>query len=67
MARYDFRCEPCDLVVEVVRPMSDDSKVICEKCSAEMRVTFSAPKVVYKGSGWAWQEKIPQNTDIVIG
>lgn len=54
-------------MVEVVRPMSDDSKVICEKCSAEMRVTFSAPKIVYKGSGWAWQEKIPQNTDIVIG
>jgi putative FmdB family regulatory protein len=67
MARYDFQCKPCDLVVEVVRPMSDDNKVICEKCSGEMRVTFSAPKVVYKGSGWARQEKIPQNTDIVIG
>ncbi len=47
--------------------MADDSKVYCEKCKAEMRMNFSSPKIVYKGSGWAWQEKIPQNTDIVIG
>lgn len=47
--------------------MSDDSSVTCEKCSGDMRLTFSVPKVVYKGSGWAWQEKIPQNTDIIIG
>ena len=47
--------------------MADDSKVYCEKCKAEMHMTFSAPKIVYKGSGWAWQEKIPQNTDVVIG
>jgi predicted nucleic acid-binding Zn ribbon protein len=47
--------------------MSDDSKVFCEKCKAEMRMNFSSPKIVYKGSGWAWQEKIPQNTDVVIG
>jgi predicted nucleic acid-binding Zn ribbon protein len=47
--------------------MSDDSKVICEKCGGEMKVSFSSPKIVYKGSGWAWQEKIPQNTDIVLG
>ena len=67
MAAYDFKCDPCDLVSEVVRPMADDSKVYCEKCKAEMRMNFSSPKIVYKGSGWAWQEKIPQNTDIVIG
>ena len=47
--------------------MSDESKVVCEKCGGEMLQSFSAPKIVYKGSGWAWQEKIPQNTDIVIG
>jgi hypothetical protein len=32
-----------------------------------MRVVFNAPKITYKGSGWAWQEKIPQTTNIVIG
>jgi|1048.fasta_scaffold152572_2 putative FmdB family regulatory protein len=67
MPAYDFKCDPCDLTTEVVRPMSDDAKVFCEKCKAEMRMNFSSPKIVYKGSGWAWQEKIPQNTDVVIG
>jgi putative FmdB family regulatory protein len=67
MPTYDFKCDPCDLILEVVRPMADDSEVHCEKCKAEMHMTFSAPKIVYKGSGWAWQEKIPQNTDVVIG
>jgi len=67
MATYDFRCDKCDSVKEIVRPMSDDSKVMCEKCKIEMWVVFSAPKIAYRGSGWAWQEKIPQRTDIVIG
>ena len=67
MPAYDFKCDPCDLTTEVVRPMSDDAKVFCERCKAEMRMNFSSPKIVYKGSGWAWQEKIPQNTDVVIG
>ena len=67
MPTYDFKCEPCELYIEVIRPMSDESEVVCEKCKAEMRQSFSAPKIIYKGSGWAWQEKIPQNTDIVLG
>ena len=67
MASYDFKCEKCDVIKEVVRPMADDSKIMCEKCNVEMWLIFSSPKISYKGSGWAWQEKIPQQTDIFIG
>lgn len=67
MPAYDYKCEKCDIVRETVRKMSDDSKELCLNCNGEMRVVFNAPKITYKGSGWAWQEKIPQTTNIVIG
>ncbi len=67
MPTYDYKCKKCDIVRETVRKMTDDSKELCLVCNGEMHVVFNSPKITYKGSGWAWQEKIPQTTNIVIG
>jgi putative FmdB family regulatory protein len=67
MPAYDYKCKKCDIVRETVRKMSDDSKELCLVCNGEMQVVFNSPKITYKGSGWAWQEKISQETHVVIG
>jgi len=67
MPTYDYKCKKCDIVRETVRKMTDDSKELCLVCNGEMHVVFNSPKITYKGSGWEWQEKIPQTTNIVIG
>lgn len=67
MPTYDYQCGKCETVFEVVHPMTDESPQMCATCNVAMSKVFSVPKIQYKGSGWAWQEKIPQRTDIVIG
>lgn len=67
MPTYEYRCSTCDTVVEIVHAMLDESTRQCERCDSELTKLFSIPKIQYKGSGWAWQEKIPQTTEIVLG
>ena len=52
MARYDYRCEPCDEVFEIERPLSDRSDVACPECGVEAKRVFSPVGVHFKGSGF---------------
>jgi putative FmdB family regulatory protein len=52
MPAYDFKCKKCSAVVEVVRPTSDDSPVICPECGGETRRVFTPVGVHFKGSGF---------------
>jgi ssDNA-binding Zn-finger/Zn-ribbon topoisomerase 1 len=36
MAQYTFKCPKCEEIKVVTRPMSDDSKVACDKCKTVM-------------------------------
>lgn len=41
--RYDFKCEPCNKIVEVVRPIADAHlPATCLRCSSEMERVYSA-------------------------
>jgi putative FmdB family regulatory protein len=53
MPVYEYFCEKCDKKVELMHPMSDDSKKIHKPCGKEMSMVFSSANVFYKGEGWA--------------
>jgi len=35
MPTYDYKCEDCENVQEVVHRMSESPKVVCEKCKSK--------------------------------
>jgi putative FmdB family regulatory protein len=52
MPAYDYKCEPCDAVFEVVRSVSDRSEVCCPECGEAAKRVFTPVGVVFKGSGF---------------
>lgn len=52
MPRYDFRCDACDVVFEVERPMGATGDVTCPTCGDLAKKVFSATGMVLKGSGF---------------
>lgn len=66
MPTYDYKCDACDLIVEIVRSMSDESEQLCEKCQKPMRVVIGNTGVVYNGEGWAKTDRRGNGTDIYL-
>ncbi len=53
MPRYEYRCEMCRLMVEVVKPMSQRERPEnCPACGAALRRTFTMPEIYYPGRAW---------------
>ena len=52
MPIYEYRCEKCGKVFEVLQRFSDDPVKIHEECGGEVEKLLSAPAVQFKGSGW---------------
>lgn len=52
MPAYDFRCQACDHVFEIVRRAKDASDVACPTCGSETKRVFTPVGVVFKGSGF---------------
>jgi putative FmdB family regulatory protein len=50
---YDYVCESCGHVVEVIHGISAAGPAACERCGGPMKRALSAPAIVFKGSGWA--------------
>jgi putative FmdB family regulatory protein len=50
---YDYVCESCGNVVEVVHPISAPGPATCAVCGGRMKRALSTPAIVFKGSGWA--------------
>jgi len=66
MPTYDYKCDACDLIVEIVHSMSDESERPCEKCSKPMHIVIGNTGVVYNGSGWAKTDRRGNGTDIYM-
>jgi putative FmdB family regulatory protein len=47
MPTYDYSCEPCNDVVEVVRSVSETDAVVCAKCGGDRKKKFSSPPVMF--------------------
>ena len=53
MPIYEYACNKCEHVFDVLQKMSDDPLKFCPECGApELRKLISAPSFRLKGGGW---------------
>lgn len=57
MPRYDYVCLKCGHIVEVMHGVNEPGPARCERCGGEMRKLLSTPAIVFKGSGWAKNDR----------
>jgi putative FmdB family regulatory protein len=52
MPLYEYRCQRCDEVFEVIQRFSDTPLAVHEKCGGDVERLVSAPALQFKGTGW---------------
>ena len=52
MPLYEYQCQTCGELTEVIQRMSDPPLTTCETCGGELVKLLSAPAFQFKGSGW---------------
>jgi putative FmdB family regulatory protein len=49
---YEYKCEGCGEVFEVIQKFADEPVAVHEKCGAHVHRLMSAPSFQFKGTGW---------------
>lgn len=52
MPLYEYRCEQCGKVFEVIQKFSDAPLETHQECGGKVERLISAPALQFKGSGW---------------
>jgi len=52
MPIYEYRCEQCGRVVEILQKVGARSGGKCEKCSGRLKKLISRTAFLLKGGGW---------------
>lgn len=52
MPLYEYQCEGCGEVFELIQKFSDAPITVHEKCGGRVHRLLSAPALQFKGSGW---------------
>jgi|SRR5579871_446668 len=52
MPLYEYSCDRCGDVFEVLQKFSDDPLTVHEKCGGPVHRLLSPPALQFKGSGW---------------
>ncbi|MBN2374099.1 zinc ribbon domain-containing protein [bacterium] len=52
MPIYQYRCDKCGHILEVIQNISDPPLKECKKCSGQLRKLISPPAIIFKGAGW---------------
>lgn len=52
MPLYEYRCEKCGELFEVMQKFSEQPLSVHEKCGGSVHRQLSAPALQFKGSGW---------------
>ncbi len=52
MPVYEYQCDSCGEVFEVLGKFSDEPLTTHEKCGGPLRRVLSAPALKFKGTGW---------------
>ena len=53
MPLYEYRCEACQHVFEVIQKFSDGPIVVCRSCGqGPVEKLPSSPAIQFKGTGW---------------
>jgi putative FmdB family regulatory protein len=49
---YEYKCEGCGEVFEVIQKFADEPLTVHEKCGGHVQRLMSAPAFQFKGTGW---------------
>ena len=52
MPLYEYQCDECGEVIEVIQRFSDDPLTTCPTCAGQLERLLSAPAIQFKGNGW---------------
>lgn len=52
MALYEYQCQQCGEIFELIQKFSDEPLTVHEKCGGKVERLVSAPALQFKGSGW---------------
>jgi putative FmdB family regulatory protein len=52
MPLYEYKCEKCGLIHEVIQKFSDPPLKKCPECTGPLQKLLSASAIQFKGSGW---------------
>jgi len=52
MPLYEYQCENCGKVFELIQKFSDEPTAIHKQCGGKVHRLISAPALHFKGSGW---------------
>lgn len=52
MPIYEYKCQSCEQLIEVMQRMSDDPLTTCKNCGGDLKKQISAPAFQFKGTGW---------------
>jgi putative FmdB family regulatory protein len=52
MPLYEYRCDECGAVTELLQKFSDEPLTTCPHCSGRVRKLISRSSFQLKGSGW---------------
>ncbi|MGA2212102.1 MAG: FmdB family zinc ribbon protein [Bryobacteraceae bacterium] len=52
MPIYEYKCEGCGEVFEVIQKFADEPLAVHDKCGGHVHRLMSAPSFQFKGTGW---------------
>jgi len=52
MPLYEYQCQDCKQISEVIQKLSDPDPTHCKECGGTLERLLSAPAIRFKGSGW---------------
>ncbi len=57
MPIYDYVCESCGHVMEVVHGINAPGPTECPECGGTLAKAFAPPAIHFRGSGWAKKDR----------
>ena len=62
MPLYEYKCDQCGQVFEVIQRFSDEPLKTHESCGGAVQRLLSAPALQFKGSGWYVNDYAPKKS-----
>jgi putative FmdB family regulatory protein len=52
MPLYEYKCQKCAAVFEIIQKISDSPLTECPECGGRLKKVLTAPAIQFKGSGF---------------
>ena len=57
MPKYDYQCDTCQMTMEITAVIGSAPESIKCTCGGQLTRTYSAPGVIFRGTGWGKDKK----------